>query len=212
MNSIAYKYLVKLMQIFHYIVKLNDEELRPMINTPTNLEKFAESAYGLFHFLCKTMKSVSRTLLSEACSRLCVDNSHRTQHNHFVEAFFFSWQSRVGFLIQQKYMNCENVISNLPFISQFWNVIQMLVTLVGSSVPSAFVLWVMRELPPAQPVHKPEESGVIVFIRESRESVDVNQPQSWTTSVATSTQSGNQVPLFGFLLQLYLFLQIYFLC
>ncbi|KAK4769991.1 hypothetical protein SAY87_030523 [Trapa incisa] len=46
---------------------------------------------------------------------------------------------------------------------------------IGSSVPSAFVLWIMRELPPVQLTHKPEESGTIAFIRESREPVNVNQ-------------------------------------
>lgn len=89
--------------------------------------------------------------------------------------------------------------SNLPlFLSS-----GMRFTLVGSSVPSAFVLWIMRELPPVQVAHKPEESGTIAFIRESGGPVNVNQPHSWTTSVATSTQSGNQVPLYARLLQLH---------
>ncbi|XP_050900359.1 protein TOM THREE HOMOLOG 1 isoform X1 [Lathyrus oleraceus] len=60
---------------------------------------------------------------------------------------------------------------------------------VGSSIPSAVVMWVMRELPPAEDTGSLEESSIIAFVANS--SVDVHHPQSWTT--ATSTQ--NQVPI-----------------
>ncbi|XP_031394848.1 tobamovirus multiplication protein 1-like isoform X2 [Punica granatum] len=73
------------------------------------------------------------------------------------------------------------------------SILVILYYFIGSSVPSAFVLWVMRDLPPGQVAHKPEESGRIAFMRESIESVNVNQPQCWTATVATSTRPGNQI-------------------
>jgi hypothetical protein len=59
----------------------------------------------------------------------------------------------------------------------------------GSSIPSAVVLWVMRELPPAEAADVVEESSTIAFVPNS--SVVVHHPQRWTT--ATSVQ--NQVPI-----------------
>ncbi|XP_010918785.1 tobamovirus multiplication protein 1 isoform X1 [Elaeis guineensis] len=56
---------------------------------------------------------------------------------------------------------------------------------IGSSVPSGFVLWVVRELPPQLAAHRSEESRVVTFIRESL--VDTHNLQ-WRTAV-TSSQS-----------------------
>ena len=62
----------------------------------------------------------------------------------------------------------------------------------GSSIPSAVVLWVMRELPQAEASNILEESRTIAFVAGS--SVAIHHPQRWTT--ATSMQ--NQVPIFPF--------------
>lgn len=59
----------------------------------------------------------------------------------------------------------------------------------GSSIPSAVILWVMRELPPAEAAVVPEESRTITFVADS--SIAIHHPQRWTT--ATSMQ--NQVPI-----------------
>ncbi|XP_038981488.1 tobamovirus multiplication protein 3-like isoform X2 [Phoenix dactylifera] len=56
---------------------------------------------------------------------------------------------------------------------------------IGSSVPSGFILWVMRELPPHLAAHRPEESREVTFIRESL--IDTRNLQ-WRTAV-TSSQS-----------------------
>jgi hypothetical protein len=62
--------------------------------------------------------------------------------------------------------------------------------LLGSCVPSAFVLWIMRELPPPiKKVHKEEQSRAVTFI--SYGAAVPQQPLRW----ATATSSKNQVSL-----------------
>ncbi|XP_022715581.1 uncharacterized protein LOC111274876 isoform X7 [Durio zibethinus] len=57
---------------------------------------------------------------------------------------------------------------------------------IGSSVPSAFVLWVMRELPPMSIANIPGESTTITFITDS--SAEVHHPQGWTTAASSQNQ------------------------
>ncbi|XP_022720302.1 uncharacterized protein LOC111278098 isoform X4 [Durio zibethinus] len=61
----------------------------------------------------------------------------------------------------------------------------------GSSVPSAFVLWVMRELPPGSIANMQEESTTVTFITDS--SAEIHHPQSWT--MAASSQNQVHIPL-----------------
>ncbi|PPD69455.1 hypothetical protein GOBAR_DD33661 [Gossypium barbadense] len=56
----------------------------------------------------------------------------------------------------------------------------------GSSVPSAFVLWVMRELPPMTLANTQEESTTVTFITDS--SAQIRRPQNWTTSASSQNQ------------------------
>ncbi|KAK8608088.1 hypothetical protein V6N13_023522 [Hibiscus sabdariffa] len=56
---------------------------------------------------------------------------------------------------------------------------------IGSSVPSAFVLWVMRELPPMSMANTQEESTRVTFITEN----SARRPQNWTTSASSRNQS-----------------------
>ncbi|KAL3520186.1 hypothetical protein ACH5RR_018335 [Cinchona calisaya] len=56
---------------------------------------------------------------------------------------------------------------------------------LGSSIPSAFVLWVMRELPPPLVTNREEESRTIAFISDS--SVTVH-PQRWTAAASLQNQ------------------------
>lgn len=65
----------------------------------------------------------------------------------------------------------------------------MRLSLLGCSVPSASVLWNMRELPPPIKIHKQEQSGAIAFI--SHGAVATLPPQRWTNA----TSSKNQVSL-----------------
>ena len=62
--------------------------------------------------------------------------------------------------------------------------IDMLVT-AGSSIPSAFLLWMMRELPAPLVINREQESRIIAFISDS--SVTVH-PQRWTTTASLQNQ------------------------
>lgn len=48
----------------------------------------------------------------------------------------------------------------------------------GSSIPSAFVLWIMRELPPWIAASAQERARTITFVRG--DSAAVHRPQQWT--------------------------------
>ncbi|XP_057464016.1 uncharacterized protein LOC130753871 isoform X2 [Actinidia eriantha] len=63
---------------------------------------------------------------------------------------------------------------------------------IGSSVPSAYVLWVMRELPPSISVNVVEESMTIAFIHDS--SVTIN-PQNWTATASSQNQVSRASPI-----------------
>ncbi|KAG9145648.1 hypothetical protein Leryth_018703 [Lithospermum erythrorhizon] len=56
---------------------------------------------------------------------------------------------------------------------------------IGSSVPSAFILWVMRELPPPQVIRRQQDSRTLTFVSDS--TVAVN-PQRWTAATTTQNQ------------------------
>ncbi|GAB2279890.1 hypothetical protein Dimus_014526 [Dionaea muscipula] len=56
---------------------------------------------------------------------------------------------------------------------------------IGSSVPSAFVLWVMRELPRSIVVYKPDEPRVVTLMREP---TGGHNPQRWTTVASLQNQ------------------------
>ncbi|AES90685.2 tobamovirus multiplication protein 1 [Medicago truncatula] len=64
---------------------------------------------------------------------------------------------------------------------------------VGSSIPSAVVLWVMRELPPAEAADVVEESSTIAFVANS--SVAAHHPRSWTTATSMQNQTSRASPI-----------------
>ncbi|KAL2930773.1 Tobamovirus multiplication protein 1 [Bienertia sinuspersici] len=57
---------------------------------------------------------------------------------------------------------------------------------IGSSAPAAFVLWVMRELPPSRVANRAEESAIVTFISDG--STGVCNPQRWTTVTSLQNQ------------------------
>lgn len=63
---------------------------------------------------------------------------------------------------------------------------------IGSSVPSAFVLWVMRELPPSVAVNVPEESRTLAFVSDYSPST---QPQHWTSITTAQNQTSRASPI-----------------
>ncbi|CAB4306805.1 unnamed protein product [Prunus armeniaca] len=57
---------------------------------------------------------------------------------------------------------------------------------VGSSIPSAFVLWIMRELPPSITANIREEPTTLTFVSDG--STSLQHPQSWTTAMSLRNQ------------------------
>ncbi|ONK68549.1 uncharacterized protein A4U43_C05F13120 [Asparagus officinalis] len=53
---------------------------------------------------------------------------------------------------------------------------------IGSSIPSGFVLWIMREIPPPVVESRPSQSSVVTFVRDT---TGAQNPQ-WKTAVASS--------------------------
>ncbi|GAY51993.1 hypothetical protein CUMW_138510 [Citrus unshiu] len=92
------------------------------------------------------------------------------------------------------------ILTNIP-LSYHWNLMKMsglkpLVLLIlyyfmGSSVPSAFVLWVMRELPPPVADNIQEQSRVIAFIHS--ESAGMHHPRNWATATSLKNENENVV-------------------
>ncbi|PIN23597.1 hypothetical protein CDL12_03669 [Handroanthus impetiginosus] len=64
---------------------------------------------------------------------------------------------------------------------------------IGSSVPSAFVLMVMRELPPPVVTSRPQESRTIAFI--SDQSVASHSQQPWTAATSVQNQVSRASPI-----------------
>ncbi|XP_022994826.1 tobamovirus multiplication protein 1-like [Cucurbita maxima] len=58
---------------------------------------------------------------------------------------------------------------------------------IGSSIPSAFVLWIMRELPPWIAASAQERVGTITFVHD--DSAAVRRPQHWTLTMNSSEPS-----------------------
>uniref|UniRef100_A0A3Q7F258 THH1/TOM1/TOM3 domain-containing protein n=1 Tax=Solanum lycopersicum TaxID=4081 RepID=A0A3Q7F258_SOLLC len=65
------------------------------------------------------------------------------------------------------------------------SLLMVLYYFIGSSIPSAFVLWVMRELPPPLVTFSQQESRTIAFINDSSATV---QPQRWTAAASVQNQ------------------------
>ncbi|XP_047315276.1 tobamovirus multiplication protein 1 [Impatiens glandulifera] len=63
---------------------------------------------------------------------------------------------------------------------------------IGSSVPSAFVLWVMRELPPSAVAHIQAETRTIAFIHDPTAPV---HPQRWTAAASSQNQVSKASPI-----------------
>ncbi|CAJ2637532.1 unnamed protein product [Trifolium pratense] len=60
---------------------------------------------------------------------------------------------------------------------------------IGSSLPSAYLLWIIRELPPPITDSIQEEPrGIYTFISHSDETSDSNHPRSWTTATSSNSQ------------------------
>ncbi|KAL0002264.1 hypothetical protein SO802_016045 [Lithocarpus litseifolius] len=72
-------------------------------------------------------------------------------------------------------------------------VLLILYYFIGCSVPSAIVLWNMRELPPPIKIHKQEQSRAITFI--SHGAVAAHPPQRWTNATSSKNQASRASPI-----------------
>ncbi|KAL3643620.1 hypothetical protein CASFOL_014435 [Castilleja foliolosa] len=64
---------------------------------------------------------------------------------------------------------------------------------IGSSVPSAFILLVMKELPPPALIKRPQESRTITFISDG--SVPAHHPPRWTAATSAQNQVSRASPI-----------------
>ncbi|XP_020973138.1 uncharacterized protein LOC107633854 [Arachis ipaensis] len=91
--------------------------------------------------------------------------------------------------------SCVELLTDIPLLYHWhqWplndiyaSLLLVLYYFVGSSLPSAVVLWVMRELPPAEASNVQEESRTLTFVADS--SVATHNPQRWTTTTSMQNQ------------------------
>lgn len=66
---------------------------------------------------------------------------------------------------------------------------------VGSSIPSGFVLWVMRDLPPSLATNIQEDLGILTFINDGGSVVHHPHPQRWTTATSSQNQISRASPI-----------------
>ncbi|KAG5622164.1 hypothetical protein H5410_007382 [Solanum commersonii] len=72
------------------------------------------------------------------------------------------------------------------------SLLMVLYYFIGSSIPSVFVLWVMRELPPPLVTFSQQESRTIAFISDSSATV---RPQRWTAAASVQNQVSRASPI-----------------
>jgi len=64
-----------------------------------------------------------------------------------------------------------------------------IVKLLGSSLPSAYLLWIIREMPPPGIDSIQEEpGGTYTFFSHANEASGSNHPWSWTTDTSSKNQ------------------------
>ncbi|XP_004491327.1 tobamovirus multiplication protein 1 isoform X2 [Cicer arietinum] len=67
---------------------------------------------------------------------------------------------------------------------------------IGSSLPSAYLLWIIRELPPPVTDSKQEEPRrTFTFISHAYETSDSNHPLSWATATSSKNQMSRASPI-----------------
>ncbi|KAJ4975074.1 hypothetical protein NE237_000180 [Protea cynaroides] len=64
---------------------------------------------------------------------------------------------------------------------------------IGSSVPSAFVLWVMREMPTPHIVGRKAQSTIVTIFRDRP--ATMHHPQRWTTATSSQNQASKASPI-----------------
>ncbi|KAL0310561.1 UNVERIFIED_CONTAM: hypothetical protein Sangu_2350800 [Sesamum angustifolium] len=95
---------------------------------------------------------------------------------------------------------CVAIATNIPLFYHwheqqidgvYTSLLLVLYYFIGSSVPSAFVLLVMRELPPPLVINRRQESRTIAFIRDHSVAA---HPQHWTATTSVQAQVSRASP------------------
>ncbi|KAF8663711.1 hypothetical protein HU200_055032 [Digitaria exilis] len=93
------------------------------------------------------------------------------------------------------------LVTNVPVLLYWYStdadiiynaVILFVYYFLGSSVPSGFVLWIMRDLPHRQVVERPTESRVVTLFRERP---STTQDPQWRTAVTSSNKALKSSPI-----------------
>ncbi|XP_011085260.1 tobamovirus multiplication protein 1 isoform X1 [Sesamum indicum] len=96
---------------------------------------------------------------------------------------------------------CVAIATNIPLFYHwheqqidgvYTSLLLVLYYFIGSSVPSAFVLLVMRELPPPLVINRRQESRTIAFIRDHSVAA---HPEHWTATTSVQTQVSRASPV-----------------
>ncbi|KAL2473783.1 hypothetical protein Fot_49519 [Forsythia ovata] len=96
---------------------------------------------------------------------------------------------------------CVSISTNVPLLYHWHQqeingvyaaFLLVLYYFLGSSVPSAFVLWVMRELPPPVITNRQQESRTIAFISDSMVTV---HPLCWAADTSVQNQATREIPV-----------------
>ncbi|KAF2314667.1 hypothetical protein GH714_028377 [Hevea brasiliensis] len=95
----------------------------------------------------------------------------------FTSSAFVALFTQIPILYHCQKLDYNGLVTSLLLILYYF---------IGSSVPSAFILWIMRELPPAIVPDVHEESRTIAYITDT--SVVAHIPQRWTTATSLQNQ------------------------
>ncbi|XP_050936487.1 tobamovirus multiplication protein 1-like isoform X2 [Cucumis melo] len=89
------------------------------------------------------------------------------------------------------------ILTNIPVSIQwqrqyhiygaYTSILQITYYFIGSTIPSAFVLWIMRELPPWIAASSQEQTRTITFVCD--DSATVHRPQEWTLTTNSPVPS-----------------------
>ncbi|KAM0902917.1 hypothetical protein ACQ4PT_018981 [Festuca glaucescens] len=93
------------------------------------------------------------------------------------------------------------LVTNVPVLLYWYStdadiinnaVILFLYYLIGSSVPSGFVLWVMRDMPQRPIIERPTQSRVVTLFRDRP---PTTQDPQWRTAVTSSNKALKSSPI-----------------
>ncbi|XP_015575020.1 tobamovirus multiplication protein 1 isoform X3 [Ricinus communis] len=107
-----------------------------------------------------------------------------------VSILSFTSSAFIALFTQIPVLYCCQKLDNSGLLTSF---LLFVYYFIGSSVPSALVLWIMRELPPPIVANVHEESRTIAYVTDS--STVVHNPQRWTTAASLQNQISRGSPI-----------------